>query len=246
MTAQHPHPDRAFDKTSLHEDVHGQAVHRDYLAHAFRWGFITHRLINRETRVLDIGCGVDTPLAKVITMSKSLIPAAYVGVDFNKEPKKVFKAKWASFSWDYNFCERWPDLALTDGPFDVIVNLEVVEHMRPDSVLQLLEGARECLADDGTFVLSTPVYNGKKMANNHINEMTVETLRDILTQSKLRVVDRFGTFMSYNEVAKCASPEEIKVHAMLRKYYSDEVLACFLAPLHPDNARNNIWILKKG
>lgn len=227
--------------------MHGQAVHRDYIAHAFRWGFISHRLINRETRVLDVGCGVDTPLAKVITMNKSLIPASYLGVDFNKEPKgKVFKAKWAEFRWGYNFCDNWPDLAMEQDPFDVIVNLEVVEHMRPESVVKLLEGVHELLADDGVFVLSTPVYNGKKMALNHINEMTVDQLRKILIDAGFIIEKRFGTFMSYNEVAKCCTPEEIKVHAALREYYSDEVLACFLAPGHPDNSRNNFWYLKKG
>lgn len=240
----HRNPDRAFDKTSLHETQHGQYVHRDYAAHFFRWGFITQKMVDRQKRVLDIGCGVDTPLAKVLSGDMSLLPASYLGVDFNKEPKKHFRAAWASFQWEYNFVDLWPDLELTEEPFDVITCLEVVEHMRPESVKQLFAGARQLLADDGTFVLSTPVFNGKKMAKNHINEMTVSELKQIVHDSHFRIEERFGTFASHPDIMKVASAAEKKVLLDIGRYYSKAVTACFLSPLYPDASRNNIWLLK--
>lgn len=244
MTAPHPKPDRAFDTTSLHEDQHGNLVHRDYLAHVFRWGFISHKLVSHDSKVLDIGCGVDTPLAKILT-SSSLFPKSYLGVDYNKTPKKVFNAKWARFEWGYDFTSLWPDLEITEVPFDLIVCLEVVEHMRIESVQELLIGAKTLLADGGKFCLSTPVFNGKKMARNHINEMTVETLRGLINAAGLKVERRFGTFMSYNDLVKVASKEQLALHAQLAAYYSNEVLACYLAPLYPDASRNNLWVLTR-
>lgn len=247
-------PNRKFDKTSL-KVLDYPGVHRDYAAHFFRWGFISSRFMNHQTRILDIGCGVDTPLAKVISNTNNfkMIPRSYLGVDLNKRPANLFHAKWAQFMFDFNFAENWRCMhtrVVTGssprkyvGQFDLITCLEVVEHMNPEAVAKLLTGAHELLAPGGKFILSTPVFNGKAAAN-HINEMTVDTLAAALRRAGFVQWKRYGTFMSDGDRKKCASSMESEICERLKEYYSGEVVACFLAPLYPNHSRNNIWIIQ--
>lgn len=233
-------PNRLFDKTSL-KIFKYEGVHRDYIAHAFRWAFISTRLVKRTSRILDIGCGVDTPLVKVLSAMLALVPKSYLGVDMNKIPKKL-PYKWIKFIENFNFAEKWRELS--PQHFDLITCLEVVEHMNPAAVNKMLKGALNLLADGGRLVISTPVFNGRA-AKNHINEMTVPQLHNVLDRAGFEVVDRFGTFASQPDIARVATEAELAIVKKLKRYYTGEVVACFLAPLYPDNARNNIWICKK-
>lgn len=234
--------DREYDKTSLRVLSHTNS-HRDYAAHFFRWGFVKDSITNHGTRILDIGCGVDTPLVYVFkeTNNFKMIPKSYLGVDFNKPPATLPTGvkKWADYKWEFAFDLRWKELE--PQRFDLITCLEVVEHMRMPAMRKLLRGALALLAPGGRLVLSTPVFNGK-MAKNHINEMTVDTLAKELDKAGWEVLNRFGTFMSDQDRKKVATAEESRICEALKVYYSSEVIACFLAPLYPDASRNNLWV----
>ena len=237
-------PNREFDKTCLKIYTY-DGVHRDYAAHFFRWGFIGSRVIKRGDRVLDIGCGIQAPLARLISdteESLSILPSLYLGVDMNKVDRPWPSGrKWARFVGQFNFARDWKRLG--EGNFNVITCLEVVEHMTMPNVVKLLVGAGRLLAPGGQLILSTPVFNGKA-AKNHVNEMTIETLQSKLEKTGWRVEKRFGTFASYNDIKKVATPAHLEVLDAIRTYYSGAVAACFLAPLYPDASRNNIWICR--
>lgn len=242
--------EREFDRTYLNEDTHGSRVHRDYAAHWFRWGFAASRFVRPfgTASVLDIGCGPDLPFMKVLFHTAQLnnVPRWYEGVDLNRIPKKP-GLKRAMIHDEFNFIERWQELLEreTNG-FDLITCFEVIEHMHVPDGAKLLSAARQLLAPEGVFLLSTPVFDGKGKARNHIHEYTVEELQAAIAAAGLVVEKRFGTFMNAQAVPKCATPEELDVWRRLRTYYSDEVLACFLAPLHPDHSRNNVWLLRRS
>ena len=233
---------RDFDKTSLRQNQHGHWVHRDYAAHFFRWGFAA-RLIKGGDKVLDLGCGTDQALTRVLCYKPSGLPKKMIGVDYGKVTAK-FSPAWFELKGGFDFTKRWKELA-KDGPFDVICCFEVIEHMQLAHGRKLLKGARELLAKDGRFLLSTPVFDPKVgMARNHINEMTVAQLFKEVTSAGLVVEQRFGTFMNALQCKHTKAPHRETWEA-LRAYYSDDVLACFLAPLYPDHSRNNFWILRR-
>jgi site-specific DNA-cytosine methylase/2-polyprenyl-3-methyl-5-hydroxy-6-metoxy-1,4-benzoquinol methylase len=238
---QHVDPGREFDTTSLRRNgSQERTVHRDYAAHFFRWGF-AGRFINNEVEVLDVGCGPDLPLLAVMNHPRSNVPKRYVAVDMNKAPKFVPHRNWGTFLWEFNFLERYREL----GKFDFIVNLEVIEHMRKTDGERLLTAMRDCLKPAGKIMLSTPVFDGKAAAN-HIHEWTVGELAGSIKRAGLTVEARYGTFANYNAIKRVATTEQMRTVNELSKYYSGEVIACFLAPLYPDHARNNVWILAKG
>jgi len=238
---------RRFDKTQLKSTSHGFTVHRDYAAHYFRWGFAFQRIQYQKTKILDLGCGQECPLARVLSFRLAAVPALWVGVDLNKITKP-FKSQWARVHDDFSFIDRHFELVSKYGleSFDMVTCFEMIEHMHPEDGLKLLENAADLTKKSGEMLLSTPVYNGKKMAANHLHEYGIEELKELIEKSgRWRISRRFGTFASWNDIKKVMSSEERELYEMLNQYYDHEVLSCFLAPKYPDASRNNVWVLKK-
>lgn len=232
--------ERRFDTTAIRSDKHGKRVHRDYAAHYFKWGFAT-RLITPDDRVLEVGCGVEMPLPNVMTLGGRYVPQEYVGVDLNKI-SKPFNSKWATTIDEFNFVDRWQELK--QNHFTVAVSIEVIEHMGKDDGREYLKGIYNCLAIGGRMLLSTPVFNGKA-AVNHVHEYTIDELRGVIEDAGFTVEKRYGTFASYPDLKKALPADRLELLNELREFYSDEVTACFLAPLYPDQSRNNFWICRK-
>ena len=232
-------PNRRFDKSSLRERSHGQWPHRDWAAHFFRWTW-AGRFVNSEVEVLDVGCGPDVPMINALTMPRNNVPRRYVGVDLNHEPRSAPSRLWATLHWEFNFLERYREL----GQFDLVTNFEMIEHMARDDGLKLVAALRDCLKDDGTLLLSTPVFNGKA-AKNHIFEWQIDELRSAIEASGLVVEARYGTFASHQDIKRVATTDELALVEKLSEFHSGETLACFLASKYPDASRNNVWRLKK-
>ena len=233
--------DREFDQTSLRASAHGEWVHRDYAAHFFRWGF-AGRFIDGNKTVLDVGCGPDVPMMKILTMPRNVVPKRYVGVDYNPQPRRHPTRGWGTLYWNTDFIRDHKGILGTER-FDVITNFEVIEHMKKTDGEKLLVAMREHLAQDGTILLSTPVFSGKAAAN-HIHEWTVQEMQNAVKKAKLRVEKRFGTFARFPAIKKVATKAEMELYNRIAEYYGGEVMACFLAPLYPDHSSNNIWLLK--
>jgi 2-polyprenyl-3-methyl-5-hydroxy-6-metoxy-1,4-benzoquinol methylase len=244
-------PERRFDKTQLKSNHHGNYVHRDYAAHFFRWGWVS-RHIDKGDRILEVGCGQELPLMRVLSGNMSTIPEVYVGVDLNKV-EQPSSPKWAHVVSEYNFVDDYDklighlgahrDLHLQSS-FNVGVCFEVIEHMMPVDGFKMLQGFRRLIQPEGRLFLSTPVFDGKA-AVNHVHEYTIPELEALIRESGWNVERRFGTFMNAQEVKKVAGPEHRKTWDDLADYYGGDVLATFLAPLYPDNARNNLWVLNR-
>lgn len=238
---------RDFDTTSLKLKGAGNFIHRDYAAHFFRWGFAANWIKGGEN-VLDIGCGVDQALVRILCHKPGGQPRILVGVDYD-EVKPRWNPAWFKLFAGFDFTKRWKEFqgryqVTPNGQFDIITCFEVIEHMQVAHGRKLLKGAFELLAPMGTMLLSTPIYDGKKMAQNHIHEYYGEELHKEILKAGFSVQRRFGTFQSVLQ-ARRAKPEHRAVWDELSAYYSNDVMACFLAPLYPDLARNNLWVLRK-
>jgi hypothetical protein len=234
--------DQRFDQTQLRAGSHGKNIHRDYAAHFFRWAY-ARQLITAEHTVLDIGCGQDLPLVRVLSYPTGMQPAFYVGVDLNPV-SKVPSRGWAHVMDRFDFINKPDDPELVGfGPYDVAVCFEVIEHMGPADGKRLLENVLRRGSEDITFLLSTPVFNGKA-AKNHIHEYRIPELQELIESAGWRVENRFGTYASWNEIKPHLSDEHRRVHEQVARYYHRSVASTFLAPLYPDHSRNNIWVLR--
>lgn len=227
---------KSIDNTHLSIDTAEDRIliHRDYIAHCIRWShvlkFMLQRHIYKHTRVLDIGCGVDVPMARLM-LSNRIAPLEYIGIDYNHHSK--FKLDWfantkfkpTTFgSVDFaNNDHVWFDNAQSgelcinikgDNATDyfaipnLITCFEVLEHIEPEHVIRVLkrvlyimEKTKEFHGYTPTFFMSTPNWNVTDTADNHVNEMKNEALGWLLEELGFAIVDQFGTFASKRDYA---------------------------------------------
>jgi 2-polyprenyl-3-methyl-5-hydroxy-6-metoxy-1,4-benzoquinol methylase len=241
---------RDYDTTQLHEAGHGRTLHRDYSAHFFRWSF-ARRFITAKHNVLEVGCGEDKPLSKILTGGAAAHVNHYTGVDLNK--LKPSASQRLTFHGEFNFVDRYKELLkVRPEGFDVVVNYEVIEHMKVEHGAKLLKAMLLCLKPGGILLLSTPVYDGVRHAANHIHEYTVDELAKAITKAGFIVEERFGTFMDIKHIGKVVTNPPIiedaikAVKILLSKYFDNDAISNIFGPLYPDHARNNLWVCRKA
>ena len=242
--------DRDYDTTQLHEAGHGRTLHRDYSSHFFRWSF-ARRFITAKDSVLEIGCGEDKPLSKILTGGAAAHVDKYVGVDLNK--LKPSASQRLTFLGEFNFVERYKELLKGDRAkgFDVVVHYEVIEHMKVEHGAKMLKACFEALKPGGTMLMSTPCYDGVRHAANHIHEYTVPELQKATEKAGFKIQQRFGTFMDIKHIGKVdlGDPklnDAVKaLRPRLAEYFDNDAISNLFACLYPDNARNNLWVCRK-
>src|SRR5690606_17526865 len=83
---------KSIDNTHLSIDTAENRIliHRDYISHCIRWShvikFLLQKHVYKSIRVLDIGCGIDAPLARMM-LSNRVAPVEYIGIDYNHRSK---------------------------------------------------------------------------------------------------------------------------------------------------------------
>lgn len=242
--------DRDFDTTHLRENTHGGSLHRDYTAHWMRWSF-ARRLIKTTDHVLEVGCGQERPLWRILFRATFALAATYTGVDLNK--LKPSKHQHSTFYDEFEFTSRWKEIKKPGAGFDVAVHMEVIEHMKVEHGRKLLKGCFELLRPGGVMLCSTPIYDGKRHAANHIHEYFGPELQKEIERTGFVVERRFGTFMDIKQIPraiKAVYPNDmgqalLETKALLEDYYDTNAISCIFAPLFPDHARNNLWVCRK-
>jgi len=240
-----------FDTTQLKINGHGKTLHRDYSAHFFRWSF-ARRFITPKDSVLEVGCGEEKPLSKILTGGAAAHVDRYVGVDLNK--LKESKSQRLDFYGEFDFTTRHKELVDKHGLFDVVVHFEVIEHMPVEAGRKLLRASLACLKPGGVMLMSTPVYDGKRHAANHIHEYYVDELQDETEAAGFAVERRFGTFMDIKHIGKAdhvtpglgiSKGEVDQLRRALSEYFDNDAVSNIFGPLYPDHSRNNLWICRK-
>lgn len=239
---------RDYDTTQLREAGHGRTLHRDYSAHFWRWSF-ARRFVGSKDNVLEVGCGEDKPLSKILTGGAAAHVNHYTGVDLNK--LKPSASQRLTFYGEFNFVEKYKTL-LKERPegWDVVVNYEVIEHMKVEHGAALLKAMFACTKPGGVLLLSTPVYDGVRHAANHIHEYTVPELQKAIEKAGYKVERRFGTFMDIKHIGKtqpdgCSMAAVAEVRKALSHYFDNDAISNIFGPLHADSSRNNLWVCRK-
>lgn len=228
-------------------------IHRDYIAHCFRWSHVVKHLMKKQryktARILDIGCGREVPLAKMLHSNKT-IPEKYVGIDAGpilpeaavaatKGKLSTVVSLHANTEWGTKFAHgTWA----IHPHFSDITCFEVAEHVEPPMLLDMLDAMIDVLEPfAGRIWLSTPCWNYKDCAANHVNEMTYGAFGAVLMESGLFIENVHGTFASIYDYLPHMSKEYLEVFNDLRDYYDSNVLSTIFAPMFPAHSRNCLW-----
>jgi ubiquinone/menaquinone biosynthesis C-methylase UbiE len=75
--------------------------------------------------------------------------------------------------------------------FDLVVSIEVIEHIQPDEIPQFLAEIRRVLRPGGGLVLTTPTVN-LPLNDKHYQHFTEEKLRQLLSAAGFSVVEVKG------------------------------------------------------
>lgn len=225
-------------------------LHRDYIAHCLRWSHVMRELgkgqAYKTARILDIGCGREAPLAKMLYSSR-MAPAVYVGVDYGPIPDEtclLFKGDFKPEFWEKQ------DFAILDPghfdhkPFTHVVCFEMLEHIEPAHVIRTLRHLK-CFCDPATRIfISTPCWDVVSCAANHVNEMRYNTLGAVFENEGYTIIDVHGTFASMKDYVDKMTPAHREAFEDLRGYYDTNMLACIFAPFYPAYSRNCLWEIR--
>ena len=230
-------------------------LHRDYVAHCLRWTHVLKVLnVSRPARILELGCGVEAPLAKTLYSSRHTMHQ-YLGVDYGPiesevEFKGKFQPQWLPNKDISRLTVDEVDKAL-GGKADVVISFEVAEHMQPDRWIRALKRAMDASESDAVFLFSTPCFDERVgAAANHINEWRYETLLYTFEAMGLLLVDNWGTFASQRDYKENIRDEfgdgGVAMFETFAAYFDTNMLSCVMAPLFPTESRNVLWQLKKN
>jgi len=259
---------KSIDKTFLSiENAEDRGfIHRDYIAHCLRWSHFIKVLYERKSyasaRILDIGCGRELPLAKTLYSSK-LSPAMYFGVDAGPildaaVEKIAITGKFKHKLWEHcNFLEITVDDVLIhceEGHLagalpNFVTCFEVLEHVEPRMMVDMLEHMKSLTSPDCRYFISTPCWNRTDCAANHVNEMLYDSLGAAFERHGFVVENVYGTFASirdYEHLMNQHTANLSVVFNQLRAYYDTNLLSCIFAPLFPAQSRNCLWELSKS
>lgn len=237
---------------SIEQAANRGFLHRDYIAHCFRWSHVIKRLMERKrystARVLDIGCGRELPFAKTLYSSK-MIPEYYVGVDAGPmkpdSVEDVQKGKMADrveLHPNTLFSKEWIESRNDQHKFTDIVCFEVAEHVEPAMLKNMLAGMVQAIRFDvGRLWISTPCWDYKSCAANHVNEMTYAAFAGMLCEAGFHIEDVHGTFASISDYRPKMNAAYAEVFEDLREYYDSNVLSTIFAPMFPAQSRNALW-----
>jgi len=226
-------------------------IHRDYIAHCFRWSHVIKFLSGgqryKTARILDVGCGRLMPMGTMLHSSR-MAPAYYCGVDYgpvdrgNKSVATTLNSP--GFNCDILDHTDASKIQLDEGeePFNVITCFEMLEHVEPSMVLDTLQMMKRMATPDAHIFISTPCFNGSAAAN-HVNEMTFDALNAVFIQEGFSVIDKHGTFASIRDYEDELDEHEQVTFTKLRDYYDVNILSTIFAPMHPSKSRNVLWEL---
>jgi 2-polyprenyl-3-methyl-5-hydroxy-6-metoxy-1,4-benzoquinol methylase len=243
---------KAIDKTHLSIDQAEERgfIHRDYIAHCLRWThvvkFLSQKQRYKDAQILDIGCGKEVPLAKLMYSSRYIVKK-YAGIDVNKMvvPQMFHTGKFPIELYSGDAA----DLSVEDLGFqpNIVTCFEVLEHVEPAHARDIMLNVLTLADPEADIFISTPNWDPHVgAAANHVNEMRYEALGAMLEDIGYHIQDTWGTFASIKDYKSYIEETEFKAFfEAARGYYDVNYLATIFAPiLPPELARNVLWHLK--
>jgi O-antigen biosynthesis protein len=148
------------------------------LEHYHRYFFASRFAKNK--RVLDIACGEGYGSAFL-----SKVAGEVIGIDSDAATIEHAKSKYSSIpnlAFEIGYCE---DLRNDYGGFDIVLGLELLEHLDEVDQSRFLNNAKRVLNQDGLFILSSPEkmeYAAASQVKNqfHRHELTFSEFNALL------------------------------------------------------------------
>lgn len=212
MSTGHPPPGdvrRFYDRYVSYQSTGGvNGRHHAILGSLRRFG------LRRDHRVLEIGCGIGTLtqlLARVLRGRGSL-----VGVDISPDSIEAAKERLSSSGNVHLSAGDVLELEL-DGPFDVIVLPDVIEHMPLESHGELFERVVSWLAPGGFVLLNYPNPHYLAWCHEHTPELLQIIDQPVHADGLLAALSPHGLYLHHLDTYSIWKHEGDFVVAVLRR-----------------------------
>lgn len=138
-------------------------------------------------KVLDIGCGE----GHVAYIASEYEPLNVVGYDIKENDKwKEFKKDGLVYTTNFNE-------VLAEGPFNVIVMFDVLDHVKEETPIELLKKAKDALAPDGQIYMRCHPFTSKHATHlyHYINKAYVHL---VFTESEIKQLIKDDKYLEEN------------------------------------------------
>ncbi|MBC8755120.1 class I SAM-dependent methyltransferase [Kordia sp. YSTF-M3] len=142
---------------------------------------------NGTLKVLDFGCGTGVMSYELASNSHEV-----VGLDLDLRPVHLLKQA-IKYPDSITFMEGdLFDKDLEENSFDVVIALDVLEHMNDEQLIKYMEKFRSLLKDDGEVIISGPTENflykiGRKLAGQDFtgdyHDSEIQSIRKIVSKT---------------------------------------------------------------
>ncbi|HJN17483.1 MAG TPA: class I SAM-dependent methyltransferase [Armatimonadota bacterium] len=175
-------------------------AHRVFLERLYRHHRIVDEMLESRadsTRpMLEFGCGVGG-----VANWAAERGAKVVAVDVSDEAVRVAAERSQELAHPPEFhCADIAEFSFPGAPYDIIVSFDVIEHIPPERLPEVLRALAERLTDGGTLLITTP--NCERVGNRlrrligrpasryheHEREYTVRELRDLAAAAGIEIV----------------------------------------------------------
>ena len=179
-----------------------KSLYQGYANHIQRYAFAAQYCTGKS--VLDAGCGTGYGSVFLVIRGALSVTAIDISAEALAEAKRLYRHDNLRFiQGDVECLSGIVDLG---GPFDVVVDLENIEHLTDPK--RFLEGARKQLGSDGALVVSTPNgqlterdHAGKILNEFHVQEFTENGFRELLRPYFSRL-ELFGQWKTPERLAR--------------------------------------------
>jgi len=142
----------------------------------------------KNPKILDVGCGTGG------TSNIFLKFGNLIGIDISFSALKIASKK----GLENIFRSNLTNIPLQDEIFDIITALDVIEHVRDDSIV-LLE-LKRLIKNTGYLIITVPAFqflwSEHDVALSHYRRYTISTLTKVLTDSGFEIT-RISYFVSF-------------------------------------------------
>lgn len=165
--------------------------HTDHFMEADRNGLIANWLKKRarERKVLNLGVG--SGKLESLLYEEPFSQFGWVGTDITVQTLKRLKKSFPKWQFKKQNLTR---LGIKNNSFDVVLLLEVLEHISPRQTHKVLSEIYRVLKPKGTFIVSVPVNEGLEEMfphnpNSHLRVYSLELLTWEVQQAGFKVLE---------------------------------------------------------
>ena len=199
-----------------------------------------------HSKVLELGAG-SSDLENLVKKNFGRKDIGFIKLDGDEQYESILSITVVDI-----MSETCESICGTLGPFDAVVFMEVVEHLREDNVVTIFEKISEWLKPEGMLLFTTPTppYEGKYedmvWPTDHNFECTLSEIYDIINM-RFKIIKKIGWSLEereYNELLESDATLSLMC-SKLRGAFPESYVRAMIACLSPIEANRQVFLVCK-